>query len=477
MTPITPPPSVLNTDIVNIICFGCQQTLSTSPIIASVSGYHNWHINCLCCTKCGRQLSQSRSCYIRNGRIYCKDDNCKLIIKCSKCDRIISSNDWVRRAGLLVYHLACFACDLCQRQLSTGEKFTLEKQQQQPSSLLLSPPNSINSNSSQTTLINNQQQQQQLSYRLVCKLHFGIDNITNIVPSSTNQSTPTSTTTTTTTTLNNKRSHSSLSSSSSSTNNLNHSNNSNHSNTNNSKTKRVRTTFTEDQLSVLQANFQQDSNPDGQDLERIATLTGLSKRVTQVWFQNSRARQKKFMNKSTVSHHSPHSHSHPSHPSLSHSSQTNHHHPHHHSHLPHQQHPVIQQQHQQQQSNGNGLWSPGTTTTTSSSSSTNSQNSQNGLISTITNDNTLISTVDCINKVTLWNKSAISTTSTISSPTLSMITNGNLITASHVTTPTPPPPPPITTITTNLCHSESLSEHLSSSTSSVQWCNENIRFT
>lgn len=61
------------------------------------------------------------------------------------------------------------------------------------------------------------------------------------------------------------------------------------------KAKRVRTTFTEEQLSVLQANFQLDSNPDGQDLERIAHVTGLSKRVTQVWFQNSRARQKKHL--------------------------------------------------------------------------------------------------------------------------------------------------------------------------------------
>ncbi len=65
-----------------------------------------------------------------------------------------------------------------------------------------------------------------------------------------------------------------------------------------SKAKRVRTTFTEEQIQVLQANFQLDSNPDGQDLERIAQITGLSKRVTQVWFQNSRARQKKHQQQS-----------------------------------------------------------------------------------------------------------------------------------------------------------------------------------
>lgn len=62
-----------------------------------------------------------------------------------------------------------------------------------------------------------------------------------------------------------------------------------------SKSKRVRTTFTEEQLSILQTHFQIDSNPDGQDLERIAAITNLTKRVTQVWFQNSRARQKKYL--------------------------------------------------------------------------------------------------------------------------------------------------------------------------------------
>ncbi|XP_076315449.1 LIM/homeobox protein Awh-like [Tachypleus tridentatus] len=141
--------------------------------------------------------------------------------KCSKCGRTIQSTDWVRRAREQVYHLACFACDSCKRQLSTGEEFAL------------------------------------YDNRVLCKTHYleflEGNNASNDESGGDQEC---------------------------------------HQKT---KTKRVRTTFTEEQLQVLQANFNLDSNPDGQDLERIAQITGLSKRVTQVWFQNSRARQKKYL--------------------------------------------------------------------------------------------------------------------------------------------------------------------------------------
>ncbi|XP_038120153.1 LIM/homeobox protein Awh isoform X1 [Culex quinquefasciatus] len=198
-------------------CGGCSEQI-TDRYIFEVSGCA-WHGACLRCSVCYCPLERQVSCYFKDGEVYCKTDYIKKYkAACTKCSRSISPSDWVRRARDFVFHLACFSCDTCSRQLSTGEQFAI------------------------------------IDDRVLCKAHYMelIDDGTTSSEDGCDVD-----------------------------------------GTGKNKTKRIRTTFTEEQIQILQANFQIDSNPDGQDLERIALATGLSKRVTQVWFQNSRARQKK----------------------------------------------------------------------------------------------------------------------------------------------------------------------------------------
>lgn len=42
--------------------------------------------------------------------------------KCAGCSQGISPNDLVRRARSKVFHLKCFTCMVCRKQLSTGEE-------------------------------------------------------------------------------------------------------------------------------------------------------------------------------------------------------------------------------------------------------------------------------------------------------------------------------------------------------------------
>uniref|UniRef100_A0A0P4W8E7 Zinc finger homeobox protein 4 n=2 Tax=Scylla TaxID=6760 RepID=A0A0P4W8E7_SCYOL len=57
--------------------------------------------------------------------------------------------------------------------------------------------------------------------------------------------------------------------------------------------KRLRTTILPEQLDYLYQKYQMEANPSRKMLETIAQEVGLKKRVVQVWFQNTRARERK----------------------------------------------------------------------------------------------------------------------------------------------------------------------------------------
>ncbi|KAL1472538.1 hypothetical protein MTO96_022942 [Rhipicephalus appendiculatus] len=84
----------------------------------------SWHARCLKCADCQAQLANK--CFARNGHVYCKDDFFKRYgTKCAGCELGIPPTQVVRRAQDNVYHLHCFACILCKRQLNTGDEFYL----------------------------------------------------------------------------------------------------------------------------------------------------------------------------------------------------------------------------------------------------------------------------------------------------------------------------------------------------------------
>uniref|UniRef100_A0A3Q2XPV8 LIM homeobox 6a n=1 Tax=Hippocampus comes TaxID=109280 RepID=A0A3Q2XPV8_HIPCM len=173
-----------------------------------------WHVRCLECSVCRTSLRQHSSCYIKNKEIFCKMDYfSRFGTKCARCGRQIYASDWVRRARGNAYHLACFACYSCKRQLSTGEEFGLVEE------------------------------------KVLCRIHYDtmVENLKRAAESG----------------------------------------------------ERVRFSLLDDynhpriQFHIMQAQFAQDNNPDAQTLQKLADMTGLSRRVIQVWFQNCRARHKK----------------------------------------------------------------------------------------------------------------------------------------------------------------------------------------
>uniref|UniRef100_UPI00398E7EDB LIM/homeobox protein Lhx3 isoform X1 n=1 Tax=Pristiophorus japonicus TaxID=55135 RepID=UPI00398E7EDB len=104
------------------LCAGCNQHI-VDRFILKVLDRH-WHSKCLKCGDCQKQLAEK--CFSRGDSVYCKEDFFKRFgTKCAACQQGIPPTQVVRRAQDFVYHLQCFACIVCKRQLATGDEFYL----------------------------------------------------------------------------------------------------------------------------------------------------------------------------------------------------------------------------------------------------------------------------------------------------------------------------------------------------------------
>uniref|UniRef100_M3YJR5 LIM homeobox 3 n=1 Tax=Mustela putorius furo TaxID=9669 RepID=M3YJR5_MUSPF len=104
------------------LCAGCDQHILDRFILKALD--RHWHSKCLKCTDCHAPLAER--CFSRGENVYCKDDFFKRFgTKCAACQLGIPPTQVVRRAQDFVYHLHCFACVVCKRQLATGDEFYL----------------------------------------------------------------------------------------------------------------------------------------------------------------------------------------------------------------------------------------------------------------------------------------------------------------------------------------------------------------
>ncbi|XP_042559382.1 insulin gene enhancer protein isl-2a isoform X2 [Clupea harengus] len=226
------------------MCVGCGSQIHDQYILR-VSPDLEWHAACLKCAECSQYLDETCTCFVRDGKTYCKRDYVRLFgIKCAKCNTGFCSSDLVMRARDNVYHMECFRCSVCSRHLLPGDEFSLRDEEllcRADHGLLMerssagSPISPGNIHSSRSVHMTEPVPVRQPTHR-------------------------------------------------------------NHGHKQSEKTTRVRTVLNEKQLHTLRTCYNANPRPDALMKEQLVEMTGLSPRVIRVWFQNKRCKDKKRTN-------------------------------------------------------------------------------------------------------------------------------------------------------------------------------------
>ncbi|GMR31018.1 hypothetical protein PMAYCL1PPCAC_01213 [Pristionchus mayeri] len=103
------------------VCAKCESPIKELYVMKVIDS--PYHASCLRCEDCGEALSTT--CFIRDNSTFCRSHFLKRFgTKCSSCKEGIPPDAQVRRAhGGRVYHVECFKCAACGKQLTTGQQF------------------------------------------------------------------------------------------------------------------------------------------------------------------------------------------------------------------------------------------------------------------------------------------------------------------------------------------------------------------
>ncbi|XP_039628236.1 LIM/homeobox protein Lhx5 [Polypterus senegalus] len=233
-------------------CAGCERPILDRFLLNVLD--RAWHVKCVQCCECKCNLTEK--CFSRDGKLYCKNDFFRRFgTKCAGCSQGISPSDLVRKARSKVFHLNCFTCMVCNKQLSTGEELYIIDENK-----FVCKEDYLNATTIKEVNLNSVSSCTDRSLSPDLQDPIQDDN------KETDNST----------------------SSDKETNNI-------ENEEQNSGTKRrgPRTTIKAKQLETLKAAFAATPKPTRHIREQLAQETGLNMRVIQVWFQNRRSKERR----------------------------------------------------------------------------------------------------------------------------------------------------------------------------------------
>ncbi|KAI7791601.1 putative LIM domain only protein 3 [Triplophysa rosa] len=132
-------------------CAGCNRKIKDRYLLKALDKY--WHEDCLKCACCDCRLGEVGSTLYTKANLILSRSKWPLVItsiefkvevhilillyffrvklfgvtgNCAACSKLIPAFEMVMRAKENVYHLDCFACQLCNQRFCVGDKFFLK---------------------------------------------------------------------------------------------------------------------------------------------------------------------------------------------------------------------------------------------------------------------------------------------------------------------------------------------------------------